>query len=63
MDIFIRSVSGMKDQEWGVLGGHGGFLAGDIEDRVIHDIMDVLGRPQESFPKSLVSLSLFLAEI
>ena len=35
----------------------------DLEDRVIHDIMDVLGRPQGSYPESFVSLSLFLAEL
>ena len=31
--------------------------------RVIHDILDVVGRPQGSYPESFVSLSLFLAEI
>ena len=36
---------------------------GDLEDRVILDDMDDLGRPQGSYPESLVSLSLFLAEI
>ena len=46
-----------------VLGGHWGFLTGDLEDRVILDVMDVLGRPQGSYPESFVSLSLFLAEI
>ena len=28
--------------------------------RVIHDILDVVGRPQGSYPESFVSLSLFL---
>ena len=36
---------------------------GDLEDRVILDNMDDLGRPQGSYPESFVSLSLFLAEI
>ena len=31
--------------------------------RVIHDVLDVLGRPQGSYPESCVALSLFLAEI
>ena len=35
----------------------------DLEDRVILDNMDDLGRPQGSYPESFVSLSLFLAEI
>ena len=58
VDIYIRSVSRM-----GVLGGRWGFLTGDLEDRVIFDVKDVLGRPQGSYPESFVSLSLFLAEI
>ena len=36
---------------------------GDLEDRVILDVMDDLGRHQGSYPESFVSLSLFLAEI
>ena len=47
----------------GVLGGHWGFLTGDLEDRVILDTMDDLGGPQGSYPEGFVSLSLFLAEI
>ena len=47
----------------GVLGGLGGFLTGDLEDRVVLDVMDVLGRPQGTYPESFVSTSLFLAEI
>ena len=31
--------------------------------RVIHDILDVVGRPQGSYPESFVSISLLLAEI
>ena len=34
-----------------------------MEDRVIRDNMDDLGRPQGSYPESFMSLSLFLAEI
>ena len=30
---------------------------------VIHDVLDVLGRPQGLYPESFLSLSLFLAEI
>ena len=41
----------------------GGFLTGDMEDRVILDDMDDLGRPQVSYPEGFVSLSLFLVEI
>ena len=39
------------------------FLMGDLEDRVILDNMDDLGRVQGSYPESFMSLSLFLAEI
>ena len=31
--------------------------------RVINDVLDVLGRPQGSYPESFVSISLLLAEI
>ena len=31
--------------------------------RVIHDIFDVVGRPQRSYPESYMSISLLLAEI
>ena len=46
-----------------ILGGCLGFLMGHLEDRVILDDMDDLGRPQGSYPEGFVSLSLFLAEI
>ena len=46
-----------------VLGGRGGFPTGDLEDKVILDIMDVLERPQGSYPENSMSLSPFLAEI
>ena len=47
----------------GILGGHWGFLTGDLEDRVILDTMDDLGGPQGSYPEGFMTLSLFLAEI
>ena len=47
----------------GYLEDVGGFLMGDLEDRVILDTMDDLGGPQGSYPEGFVSLSLFLAEI
>ena len=34
-----------------------------LDKRVIHYDVDVLGRPQGSYPESFVPLSLFLAEI
>ena len=48
---------------WRICGGCRGFLIGDLEERVILDDMDDLGRPQGSYPESFVLLSLFLAEI
>ena len=41
-----------------VLGRHLGFLTGDLEDRAILGIMDVLGRPQGSYPESFILISL-----
>jgi hypothetical protein len=42
----------------------GGFLTGELKDRVIIDTMDDLGGAQGSYPEGgFVSLSLFLAEI
>ena len=41
-----------------VLGGLWGFLKGNMEDRVILDNMDDLGRPQGSYPEGFMSLSL-----
>ena len=46
-----------------VLGGQCGFLTEDLEDRVIHDVLDDISRPQGSYPESFVSLSLVLAEL
>ena len=56
-------MSGRGGQEGGYLEDLGGFLTGDLEDRVILDTMDDLGGPQGSYPEGFVSLSLFLAEI
>ena len=56
-------MSGRGGQEGGYLEDVGGFLTGDMEDRVILDTMDDLGGPQGSYPEGFVSLSLFLAEI
>jgi hypothetical protein len=47
---------------WGVKKGGtwrtlGGFLTGDMEDRVILDTMDDLGRAKGSYPEDFVSLS------
>ena len=33
-------------------------IEGSLEDRVILDVMDVLGRPQGSYPESFVLISL-----
>ena len=41
-----------------VLEGHCRFLTGDLDERVIFDVMDVLGRPQGSYPESFVLISL-----
>ena len=56
-------MSGRGGQERGYLEDVGGFLTGDMEDRVILDNMDDLGRPQGSYPEGFMTLSLFLAEI
>jgi hypothetical protein len=42
-----------------VLGRYWGFLTIYLDDRVILCIMDVLGRPQGSYPKIFVLISLF----
>ena len=56
-------MSGRGGQEGGYLEDVGGFLTGDLEDRVILDTMDDLGGTQGSYPEGFVSLFLFLAEI
>ena len=42
----------------GALGGHLGFLTRDMEDSVMHDIKDDLGRPQGRYPERFVVISL-----
>ena len=37
-----------------VFGGHLWFLTGDLDDRVILDVMDDLGRPQGRYPESFM---------
>ena len=62
VDIFIGSVSGIGGQEggtWRTLR----VLTGDMDDRVIHDILDVLCRAQGSYAESFIALSIVLAEI
>ena len=49
-------------QDWGVLyvgfGGHWGFLTGHLEDRIILNIMDLVGKPKGSYPESFMLISL-----
>ena len=42
----------------GVLGGHWGFLTGDMEDRVIPDVMNDVHLAQERCPENFVPISL-----
>ena len=46
----------------GVLGGCWGVLRGHLEERVILDNMDDLGRSQGSYPESFVSLFLVASQ-
>ena len=41
----------------GVLGGRWGFLTGDMEDRVIPDVMNHVFSPQGRYPENLVLIS------
>ena len=41
----------------GVLGGHWGFLTGDMEDRVIPDVMNDVFLPQGRYPENFVLIS------
>ena len=56
-------MSGRGGQEGGSWRTFGGFLMGDLENGVILEVMDDLGRVQGSYPEGFVELSLFLAEI
>ena len=61
--MLIGSVSGRGGQEGGTWRTFGGFLTEDLEDGVILEAMDDLGRVQGTYPEGFVELSLFLAEI
>ena len=39
------------------------FLTGDLEDKFMLDIKDVLSKPKGSYPDSFLSMSQFLADI
>ena len=54
---------GRGGQEGGTWRTLGGFLTEDLEDGVVLEVMDDLGRVQGSCPEGFVALSLFLAEI
>ena len=56
-------MSGRGGQEGGTWRTLGGFLTGDLEDRVILEAMDDHGKVQGTYPEGFVALSLFLAEI
>ena len=56
-------MSGRAGQEGGTWRTLGGFLTEDLEDGVIFEVMDDLGKVQGSCPEGFVALSLFLAEI
>ena len=48
---------------WGYLEDFGVFLRGNLEDGVVLEVMDDLGRVQGSCCEGFVALSLFLSEI
>ena len=56
-------MSGRAGQEGGTWRTLGGFLTEDLEDGVILEVMDDLGKVQGSCPEGFLELSLFLAEI
>ena len=58
VDIFIGSVSGMGVQK-GVLGGCSGFLTGDMDDRVIPDVISDVLLPQGRHSENFVLISHF----
>ena len=51
VDILIGSVSGRGVSRRGVLGGRWGFLTGDMENRVIPDVMNQVFYPKEDILK------------
>ena len=50
--LYLKCVENGRSRR-GLLGGHCGFLTTDLEERVILDFMDVLGRFKGSYPESL----------
>ena len=50
-------MSGRGSQEDGYLEDVGGFLTGDMEDRVIPDVMNDVLLPQGRHPENFVSIS------
>ena len=56
-------MSGRGGQEEGTWRTLGGFLTEDLEDGVVLEVMDDLGRVQGSCPEGFVEIYLFLAEI
>ena len=50
-------MSGRGGQEGGYLENVGGLLTGDLEDRVIPDVMNHVFLPQGTYPKKFVLIS------
>ena len=50
-------MSGRGGQEGGYLENVGGFLTGDMEDRVILDVMNDVFLPQGRYPENFVLIS------
>ena len=50
-------MSGRGGQEGGYLEDIGGFLTGDMEDRVIPDVMNDVFLPQGRYPENFVLIS------
>ena len=58
MSISFLEVHQERGSRRGVLVGRWRLLTGDMEDRVILDVMNELSRPQESYPKNFMLISL-----
>ena len=50
-------MSGRGGSRRGVIGGRWGFLTGDMEDRVIPDIMNDVYLPQGRYPENFLLIS------
>ena len=50
-------MSGRRGQEGGYLEDVGGFMTGDMEDRVIPDVMNHVFLPQGRYPENFVLIS------